>query len=77
MIAADKTLCLAHEHDKTPRNPRVPPDYCQRLATCARHQAISRMPFDGSNHVKPRVCLAGQHDAFVAIDGADSEGDEA
>jgi len=70
MIPADKTLCLAHEHDRVVCNPRVPPAWCERLATCARHQAISRVPFDGSHHVKPRVCQAGQHDAFVAIDEA-------
>lgn len=76
MIPADKILCLAHEHDRAQRNPRVPPNFCDRLATCARHQAISRVPFDGSHVVKPRVCHAGQHDAFMAIDGADSEGGE-
>ena len=80
MIPADKILCLAHEHDRAPRNPRVPPNFCDRLATRARHQAISRFPFDGighTYHVNPRVCQPGKHDAYIPLEGTDSDGEAA
>lgn len=74
MIPADKTLCLAHEHDRMPRNPRVPPDWCERLATCERHQAISRVQDDGTHTAQPRVCQPGKYDAYIPHGGQDSEG---
>ena len=64
----DKTLCLAYGHDKVPRNPRTPPEWCDRLADCLRHQAISRAPMDGSHSVKTRVCTVGKFDAFIDVD---------
>ncbi len=73
MIPADKILCLAHEHDRAPRNPRVPPNFCDRLATCARHQAISRVPFDGTHTAMTRVCQPGKHDAYIPLEGNDGE----
>ena len=78
-IPADKRLCLAHETDRQPRKPSVPPDWCERYRTCARHQAISQVPYDGSHVVATRVCLPGRTDAFIHIDAppTESEGGEA
>lgn len=75
MIPEDKTLCLAHEHDRLPRKPGVPPDFCDRLVDCARHQAIGQTPHDGSHFIKQRVCQAGKHDAFVPIENQPVEDD--
>ena len=70
----DKILCLAHETDSAPRNSRTPPAFCDRLAACVRHQAITQAPYDGSHAVQPRVCASGRHDAFIGRDAGDSEG---
>ena len=64
----DKIMCLAHAHDRTPRNPKTPPAWCELYRDCARHHAISQVPCDGSHTVKPRVCGAGQFDQFLAVD---------
>ena len=70
---ADKIMCLAHAHDRTPRNHKTPPAWCERYRDCARHQAISQVPYDASHTVKPRVCQAGKFDQFLAVDRS-SEG---
>ena len=65
---SDKIMCLAHAHDRTPRNHKTPPAWCERYVTCLRHQAISQVPYDGSHTVKSRVCMPGQFDQFLAVD---------
>jgi hypothetical protein len=76
-IPTDKRLCLAHETDNQPRKQATPPAWCERHRTCARHQAISQAPYDGSHVVATRVCQPGQHDAFIDRDAVESEGGEA
>ena len=66
----DKTLCLAHAHDRTPRNHNTPPAWCERYITCLRHHAISHAPYDGSHTVKSRVCQPGKFDQFLAATSA-------
>ena len=72
-------LCLAHEHDKEPRKPRTPPQFCVRYIDCERHQAISR---NRTEEVIERVCKPGQLDAFLPaqhvgkLADGDAEGSE-
>lgn len=71
-IPEDNTLCLAHGNGRA----LLPPAWCERYVTCLRHQAISQVAYDGSHTVKPRVCMPGQFDQFLAVDRS-SDGDVA
>lgn len=64
----DKTLCLAHPPGHTDMR-KSPATWCEKYRTCARHQSISLSPFDGSGTVHKRLCLTGQTNAFVPLDG--------
>ena len=65
-MIADKTLCLAHDHDRQIRKPTTPPAFCPRYIDCHRHQAIN-LGLNGTYTIKPRVCKPGQLDAFVPL----------
>lgn len=77
MITTETTFCLAHENDDKPRNPRTPPDWCERRESCMRHQAISLVPRGVTFAVENRMCQPGLHDQYIAKDETESEGCEA
>jgi hypothetical protein len=81
-MIADKTLCLAHEHDRQIRNPTTQPAFCPRYIDCHRHQAIN-LGLNGNYTVKTRACKPGQLDAYLPaqhlgkLADGDAEGSEA
>lgn len=63
-LPADYTRCLAHTAHKN--------EWCPRRETCARHLTIRHDKFDGSLHVKERLCVSSEFEQFVAVDAGDA-----
>lgn len=64
-LPADYTRCLAHTAHKN--------EWCPRRETCARHLTIRHDKFDGSLHIKERLCVSSEFEQFVQADDSAPE----
>lgn len=61
-LPADYVRCLAHTHQRN--------EWCPRRETCARQLTIRVDRFDGSLHIKERLCVSNEFEQFVAVEEA-------